>query len=112
MESEPIQALEKSTKIRTCPVCGQKTEIKEGDAWKILFRKPTFNEWVTLVLIIMVIAAAFLYQRDIRVCKETLDNLDMICAQRAGIAVSQYSNLPFNLTNKSCENISNSSCPS
>jgi hypothetical protein len=57
----------------------------------------------------MVIAAAFMYQRDIRVCKEALDNMDLICAQRASSGISQYSNYPFNLTNISEINTTNHS---
>lgn len=42
--------------------------------WKNLFRKPTGQEWLTLILLILAILMAFAYQRDMSICQSYANN--------------------------------------
>ena len=42
--------------------------------WKNLFKKPSLNDWIVLILLIMAIGLAFAYQHDITSCKEYIAN--------------------------------------
>ena len=68
--------------IRACPHCKQPYQTTVGlHNWKNLFRKPTLDDFLTLFIIILVIAAYFAYQSDTKTCRETLNNIKNICAQ-------------------------------
>jgi hypothetical protein len=41
--------------------------------WKNLFRKPTLNDWIIFILLMMVMFMAWAYQRDIAVCKQAIN---------------------------------------
>lgn len=70
---------------RVCPCCKQKYKTKIGlNNWKNLFRVPTLDEWITLVILILLVAAAYAYNNDTKACRETLTHLDMICLQYKG----------------------------
>jgi len=75
----------KSKKLheRKCPYCKQeyKTEIGINN-WKNLFRKPTLDDWIVLIIIILILIASYAYTLETKACKETLANLDQICMQR------------------------------
>jgi hypothetical protein len=90
-------------KIRICPHCKQsyKTEIGLQN-WKNLFKKPTAEDWISLIILILLFLAAFAYVHDTKVCRETLNNLDTICAQRAmGNSMNTTNILITNLSFKS-----------
>ena len=89
---------------RRCPYCKQEYETKIGiDNWKNLFRKPTMDDWIVLIILILIIGAAFAYTTETKTCRETLNNLDQICMKRGtnitynGNGVPVYA-LPQNLT--------------
>jgi hypothetical protein len=57
----------KKEKVRICPACKQEVLVSTGmHNWKNLFRKPTFEEMITLFIILGVIAIYFAYQYDIK----------------------------------------------
>lgn len=62
------------------PVNGQPLErgIKN---FKNLFRKPTLSEWINLIIIIIALVGAYFYYQDTKTCRETLNNLPIICSQ-------------------------------
>jgi hypothetical protein len=74
--------------------------------WKNLFRKPTLNEGVILIMIIMGMFMGWAYQQDTEGCRETLANIDGICAAKCQSYANQNPDLPagkdldlaFNLT--------------
>jgi hypothetical protein len=90
-------------KIRRCNYCGSMIEIKPGlKNWKNLFRKPTTEDWISLIILILLFLAAFAYIIDTKSCRETLNNLDTICAQRAiGNSMNTTNVLITNLSFKS-----------
>lgn len=62
------------------PVNGQ--PLQRGvQNFKNLFRKPTFSDWVTLIILIIAIAGAYFYYEDTKTCRQTLENLPVICSQ-------------------------------
>lgn len=64
-----------SKKIRICPVCKQEVLIISGmHNWKNLFRKPTFEEIITLFILIGVIVIYFVYQHDIKQYQNYINN--------------------------------------
>lgn len=68
---------------RRCPYCKQEFQTKVGaNNWKNLFRKPTLEDWITLFILIMLVAAAFAYTTETKTCRDTLSNLDQICMQK------------------------------
>ena len=74
------EKIEKKLHTRICPNCKQlcKTEIGLSN-WKNLFKKPTVEDWVSLIILILLFLAAFAYTIDTKACRETLNNLDKIC---------------------------------
>jgi hypothetical protein len=72
---------------RHCPRCKQEIEISVGlHNWKNLFKMPTFNDWMFLVMLLLVLASAYAYQHDIKACKEYIQN----------ISLTPYDNNQFN----------------
>jgi hypothetical protein len=109
-ENQPIKSVKPTQRI--CKYCHQTYELKPGlSNWKNLFKAPTLEDWITLFILIMLIAAAFAYTTETKVCKDTLNNLDEICLKRVN-SINYTGNgvpdviLPINITN-SFNNISN-----
>ena len=45
---------------RVCPYCKQEHQTKIGvDNWKNLFRKPTVDDWIVLIILALIILSAF-----------------------------------------------------
>jgi len=38
--------------------------------WKNLFKKPTYNDWVILFMLVMALFIAWSYQHDVSICRE------------------------------------------
>lgn len=73
---------EKPVNTRVCAYCKQPYQTKVGiQNWKNLFRKPTLDDLITLVIIVLVIASYYAYMADTKVCRETVANIKDICAQ-------------------------------
>lgn len=71
---------------RRCPYCKQDYETKVGMGnWKNLFRKPTIDDWIVLIILILLLAASYAYVTETKNCKDILSNatrLDQICLMR------------------------------
>jgi hypothetical protein len=71
---------------RKCPYCKQDYETKVGmKNWKNLFRKPTMDDWIVLIILILLMAASYAYVTETKACKEVFTNatkLDQICLLR------------------------------
>jgi hypothetical protein len=66
LDSNTNQPNQDNRKIRQCPYCKQDIKMKVGiHNWKNLFRKPTIEEFITLFIILCVIAIYFVYQHDV-----------------------------------------------
>jgi hypothetical protein len=66
--------------IRRCEYCGSDYHVKPGlSNVKNLFRKPSWNEWFILALLVMVMIGAYFYWHDIQSCRSVLTNLSSIC---------------------------------
>ena len=84
MEEETNHKIEPKLYTRICSNCKQEYKTEIGlQNWKNLFKKPTAEDWISLIILILLFLAAFAYIQDTKTCRETLNNLDTICAQRA-----------------------------
>jgi len=54
-------------KMRKCGSCGSYYEL--GSLNSRLFRMPTGQEWLTLLMLALIIIAAFAYKHDIQTCR-------------------------------------------
>lgn len=80
IEDKRSEISNKTKTIRICPYCNSQYEVKPGlSNIKNLFRKPSWNEWFILVIIIIVLIGAYFYYQDTKTCRETLNNLDKVC---------------------------------
>jgi hypothetical protein len=92
--TEEVPTTERKLHTRVCPNCKQQYQTKIGiDNWKNLFKKPTAEDWISLIILILVMAAAFAYSVDTQSCKETLNNLDKICMQYQASALENGTSL-------------------
>jgi len=67
---------------RTCPYCKQPIKTKIGvDNWKNLFKKPTVDDWITLVILILLMVAAFAYTQETATCRAMTNNIGKTCMQ-------------------------------
>jgi hypothetical protein len=83
-KSKDVKGDKRKEHTRICPRCKQPYQTKIGvDNWKNLFKMPTMEDWITLIILILLIAAAFAYTTETKACKDTLNNLDEICLKRA-----------------------------
>lgn len=114
VKTDNIKKRELHTRI--CARCKQPYQTKIGvDNWKNLFRTPTLDEWITLIILILLIAAAFAYTTETKSCKETLNNasrLDEICLHRENSLINIKNVVPyfenFNYTNESTSEVNSS----
>ena len=75
--------IERKLHERTCPYCKQSYQTQIGvDNWKKLFRKPTMDDWILLIILALIILSAFAYTTETKACKDTLKNIDTVCMQR------------------------------
>jgi len=94
-ENKPINT-EVNLHKRVCPYCKQEIQIKIGlGNWKNLFRRPTLDDWIVLIILIFILFAAYAYNLDTKTCRETLNNIDEICVQ-----VSRNLSLMQNISDK------------
>jgi hypothetical protein len=71
-------------KNRICPYCKQEYKTKIGlSNWKNLFRKPTLDDWITLIIIVLVLFSAYAYKIDTQTCRAALENATL-CMPIAG----------------------------
>lgn len=69
---------------RTCPRCKQPYQTKIGvDNWKNLFKAPSVEDWITLVILGLLIFAAYAYTLDTKTCKDVIKNIDSVCLNRS-----------------------------
>lgn len=105
---EEIIKQEKEIKLHTriCPYCKQKYDTKIGfKNWKNLFRMPTTEDWISLIILILILLAAYAYNADTKTCRNTLENLESICISKIQSATvsneSSNKNFPMNISNLS-----------
>jgi len=89
-------------KIRICPACKQEVIVRPGmHNFKNLFRKPTFDEMITLFIILGVIGIYFMYQHDV---KQYQNYIEKNCKAEPGLLAANPSLInetTLNLTNAS-----------
>jgi hypothetical protein len=87
-------------KIRPCPHCGKPMEV---DPWKALWRMPTMNEWIILLMLIGIMFIAWAYKRDIQVCRDYMEQDNMSIFVNNG-QITNYSNSLDDINLTSCNN--------
>lgn len=69
---------------RKCRYCGEMYEVKTGiNNFKNLFRKPSFDDYFILFMLILALVGSYFYYHDVKACHETLNNLDKVCERYA-----------------------------
>ena len=100
--------MENKTKLRKCKYCGSEIKINPGlHNWKNLFRKPRFEDYMTLFLIFMIIISSYAYKSDLKSIIEYYEN-ESYCNIKNNLQPHQTDNLINSLLNNSV-NISYSS---
>lgn len=64
---------------RMCPACKQPINVNvglSGDNFKNLFKWPSFQEWIILIMILMMLALAFSYKVETQLCRDTIQDLN------------------------------------
>jgi len=97
------------SKTTVCPYCKQEYKTKVGlSNWKNLFRKPTLDDWMVLIILIFLMFSAYAYILDTKTCKETLNNLDIICSYYNSAISLNITNITMEIYNQTFfMNISN-----
>ena len=66
-----------------CPHCRQVTKINRGlskqNLKRLVFSKPTIQDWMMLAIILLVLMMAWRYGVETKQCYETLNNIDNVC---------------------------------
>jgi len=66
----------------TCPTCGQVTKINRGLTKQNLnkmFKKPTLQDVIILIMLILVIFGAWAYQNDVAQYKKVIEDPQKLC---------------------------------
>ncbi len=66
----------------TCPTCGKVTEVNRGltkQNMKKMFKKPSFQDWIIFIMLVLVIFGAWAYQNDVIQYKELIENPQELC---------------------------------
>ena len=82
-----------------CPHCGQVTKVNRGltkQNINKLFRKPTIQDWIILIMIALTLFGAWNYQNELKIHKELITI--KVCADYEQKII--YENIPdFNISN-------------
>lgn len=66
-----------------CPHCGQITKINRGLTKQNLlklFKKPSIQDVIIFVMIVLILFGAWSYKVDIQSCQDTIKNPEVLCA--------------------------------
>jgi len=64
---------------RKCPTCKQPIQINvglHGENFKNLFKWPSFQEWIIMIMLLMMLVLAYSYKIETQLCRDTLKDLD------------------------------------
>ena len=90
-----------------CPCCGQVTKVNRGltkQSLKKLFRKPTLNDLITFLILILALTGAFAYRNEVNFYKNIINNPQELCSIYYHDVFFSDDNLT-NITNNSLLNI-------
>ena len=88
-----------------CPHCGQVTKVNRGltkQNINKLFRKPTIQDWIIFIMLVLALLGALAYQNEVQQYKEMIKNPQELCQ------IYYESILRGNFGNINVFNISNS----
>jgi len=84
-----------------CPYCGQVTKVNRGltrQNIKKLFRKPTIQDWIIFIIIVLTLFGAWSYQNEVQQYREMIENPQELCqAYNEGILQGYLNDI--NITN-------------
>jgi len=80
-----------------CPYCNNVTKDSTGltreNIKKLIWGKPSFNDWMIFVIIVLTLFMAWAYQHDISSCQDVVNNLDDICLKyNVNLKVTELAN--------------------
>jgi hypothetical protein len=70
--TESTSNIDPNKKYRKCSSCGHMKELKSP--WQELWRMPTMNEWLILIMLIGIMFIAWAYKHDVQVCRDFIAN--------------------------------------
>jgi len=92
-------------KDELCPICGNVTKEQKGlTAQNIqkLFKKPSIQDWIILIMIILILFGAWAYNEDVKNYREVIANPQELCQiyyesiLHGNFQQYNESNIPFN----------------
>lgn len=71
-------------KMIICQHCGSSyiPEKRGLHNWKKLFKKPSGNDWIVLILLIFTLIMTYAYMSETKTAREFASNFDAICLKR------------------------------
>lgn len=79
--NQPLQVNTPKGKTRICDYCKSEVPMETGlKNWRNLFRKPSFNDWLILVMLIGLLFMGYLYSVETKQARDTLNHIPEICA--------------------------------
>jgi len=97
-----------------CPTCNQVTKVNRGltkQNLKKMFRKPTLQDWIIFIMLILTLFMAWTYQNEVQQYKEIIRNPQELCqVYYESIIMGNFdnlnaSNVPFRLIENEKEEI-------
>ena len=90
---------------KRCEHCNQVIEVARGlnkqNLKRLIFAKPTIQDWMMFFIIIMVLLMAWRYNVETAVCHETLTHIDEICTEYKTTYImpnQSFVTAPFNMS--------------
>jgi len=78
---------------KICPYCGQVTKVSRGltkQNINKLFRKPTIQDWIIFIMLILALFGALAYQNEVQQYKKIIENPQELCQAYSKSILQEY----------------------